>query len=528
MCGTSSGSGGERFLCPAFSSLARRFSRLDARRLAAAILFVAVFAMAARVPTDTDVWWHLKAGQVTVETGRILQTDLFSHTRYGQPWINHSWLTQVLLYLLFRHGGYLGLGLFQALVATLAMLLVYRQMEGEVFLRGFILLLTVVTAAVIWSVRPQLLSFLLTALLSYLLYLYKWRGVNRLWLIPPLFVLWVNLHAGYALGFILLVGFVAGEALNNLLAWFLQERPEDPILPWRGVGLVTLIGLLSALCLVINPNTTRMWTYYLDTVSIGALQDLIPEWASPDFHPLYTQPFIWMLLGTLALIGLSGRRVDGSDLVLVCGFAYAALLARRNIGPFALVAAPVLSRHARPTVERWLRAARSRDWLPRPRPPRPPTPGLALLNWLLLALAVAAAGVKAYLPLRAEFNVAYERRSLPLEAIEWMRAERPPGLLFNSYNWGGYLIWHLWPDYRVFVDGRTDLYGDAVLDEYLRVWRAESGFQEVFDEYDVNTILIETGGTTDNFLARDGSGWTPVYADEIATIYAREGWEEAR
>jgi hypothetical protein len=497
---------------------------LNTRRLAVLILFIAVFAMAARAPADSDTWWHLQAGRVTLESGRILQTDVFSHTRQGQPWVNHSWLSQVILYLLFHCFRYFGLGLFQALVVTLAFACVYAQMEGDGFTRAFIVILAAAASAVVWIARPQLLSFLLTAVLCYLLYLYKWRGVNRLWLVPPLFVLWANLHAGYALGFIVLAGFIAGEVLNHLLALLsppARGEGEDPVVPWRGVGLGLLISLLSFLCLLLNPNTTRMWVYYLDTVRIGVLQDFIQEWRSPDFHPLYTQPFIWLLLATLAAVGLSGRRVDGVDLALVAGFAYASLLAGRNIGPFALVAAPVLSRHTRPTVERWLSAARAWGWLGPPRrASRPPSTGLAILNWLLLALMLVAAGVKAYLPLRTGFNLDHERCTLPAGAVEWIQEQQPPGPMFNSYNWGGYLIWHLWPDYRVFVDGRTDLYGDELLGEYLKVRFAQPGFQEVLDDYGVNFVLTEADGFTANFLALD-DGWTLAYSDDIAVIYVR-------
>jgi hypothetical protein len=501
---------------------------LNTRRLAVLILFVAVFAMAARAPADTDTWWHLQAGRVTLESGHILQTDVFSHTRQGQPWINHSWLSQVILYLLFHRFGYFGLGLFQALVVTATFAFVHAQMEGDVFTRAFILILAASTSAVIWIARPQLLSFLLTAILCYLLYLYKWRGVNRLWLIPPLFILWVNLHAGYALGFIVLVGFVGGEVFNNLLAWLSPPRSEDkeehadPIVPWRGIGWIVLVSLVSVLCLLLNPYTTRMWVYYLDTVRIGVLQDFIQEWSSPDFHPLYTQPFIWLLLATLAAVGLSGRRVDGTDLALVAGFAYASLLAGRNMGPFALVAAPALSRHVRPMLDRWLGAARARGWLRLPHGARrPQRTGLALVNWLLLALVLVAVGVKAYLPLRTEFNLEHERGKLPADAVAWIREQRPQGPMFNSYNWGGYLIWHLWPDYPVFVDGRTDLFGDELLDQYLQVRFARPGFQEVLDEYGVNFVLTEAGGFTDNFLALD-DGWTRAYSDDVAVIYMRD------
>lgn len=487
---------------------------LDTRRLATAILFIAVFAMAVRAPADTDTWWHLKAGQTTLENGRILQTDLFSHTRYGSRWINHSWLSQVVLYSLFDHFSYAGLGLWMGAVVMAAFVFVYLQMEGDVFTRAFLVILAAATSAVVWSARPQLFSLLLTAVVAYLLYLFKWRGLNRLWLLPPLFILWANLHAGYALGFMLLAAFIAGEVLNHFLA--LVSPGDDPVVEWKGISLVILVSLLSALLLVLNPNTTRMWTYYLETVRIGALQDFIQEWQSPNFHHLYTHPFIWTLLATLAAMGLSGRRVDGTDLAMVGGFTYAALMAGRNFGPFALVAAPVLSRH----VTAFLRQGDKGTRGVAPRLPRS-SARRGAVNWGLLALIVVLAGAKVYLPLRPAFNEQAQRESLPVGAVEWIQTHRPEGEMFNEYNWGGYLIWCLWPDYRVFVDGRTDLYGDEFLRQYLSVRSGRPGFEETLAAYDVNLVLTYPDDALSAQLACAG-GWEEVYRDEVAAIWVRE------
>ncbi len=489
---------------------------LNTRRLAAIILFVALFTMAVQVPTDTDTWWHLQAGKVTLEQGRILQTDLFSHTKYGSGWVNHSWLSQVILYALFSYFSYAGLGLWVGVVVTAALALVYLQMEGGVFSRAFILVLAAAASAVIWSARPQLLSFFLTAVVTYILHLFKRRGVNRLWLLPPIFVLWVNLHAGYALGFMVLLAFVAGELLNHVLERCMPSG--DPVVGWRGIGLVAAVGLLSALLLVINPSGTRMWTYYVETVSIDALQDFIQEWRSPDFHPLHTQPFIWLLLATTGAIGLSGRRVDGTDLTLMSGFAYAGLLAARNFGPFALVTAPVLSRHVTAILSQWddLRLSGPRS--------RTATPTQAAINWVLLAFIIALALLKIHVPLQPAVNEARQREVLPLSAVEWIKEQQPEGKLFNHYNWGGYLIWHLWPDYRVFVDGRTDLYGNAFLHRYLNAQMARPGFRETLREYGINLVVTPTESPLSMQLACLG-GWSEAYRDELATIWVRETTE---
>jgi hypothetical protein len=484
----------------------------NTRRLVVVILFVALFAMAVRAPADTDTWWHLQAGRVTLESGRILRTDLFSHTRYGSPWINHSWLSQIMLYWLFDSFSYAGLGLWMAAVIVVAFLFVYLQMEGDPFSRAFIVVLAAATSSTIWVARPQLFSFLLTAVVAYVLYLFKWRGVNRLWLLLPIFVLWANLHAGYALGFMVLVAFVAGEVFNRLLA--LVAPGDDPVVSWRGIGVVIGVALLSAALLVLTPYGARMWTYYLDTVGIGALQDFIQEWQSPDFHPLYTHPFIWLLLATLAAMGLSGRQADGTDLALVGMFTYASLLAGRNFGPFALVIAPVLSRHVAALLTRlgwsaWLRAV-GRSSVVR-----------GAINLVLLLAIIGLAVIKVWMPLTGAFNEQERRKRLPVDAAAWILENRPEGEMFNPYNWGGYLIWSLYPHYRIFVDGRTDLYGDEFLRQYLGVQWGRPGFQETLAEYDVDLVLTYPDDALSLRLACAG-GWREVYRDDVAVIWIRE------
>ncbi|MBN1179314.1 MAG: hypothetical protein JXD18_08890 [Anaerolineae bacterium] len=481
------------------------------QRLVTAILFVAIFAMAVREPVDTDTWWHLLAGRVSVERGEILRSDLFSHTRYGAPWTAYAWLSEVLLFTIFDRFSYAGLALWIAAMVAGTAAFVYKQMEGDPFSRAFVLVLGMTATALTWTARPHMTSFFFTAVVGYVLYLFKWRGINRLWVLPPLFVVWVNLHAGYTLGFMVMVAFVGGEVLNRLLARALPG--SDPTVSWRGIGWVVLVGMVCALALLINPNTTQMWTYYLETVRIGALQDFIQEWQSPDFHPLFTQPFIWLLLATVGAMGLSGRRVDGTDLALVALFTYAALLAVRNIAPFALVATPVLSRHVTAVMERVGWAARLR------RPPRS-SAGMGALNLALLGLVAVAALAVIQPPLRAEANEAAAREALPVDAAGWILEHRPAGELFNPYNWGGYLAWRLWPEYGVFVDGRTDLYGDEVLGEYVTVQLARPGFEDVLEGYSVNLVLTYPDDALSAQLRCVG-GWREVYRDEVAVVFVR-------
>lgn len=260
-----------------------------------------------------------------------------------------------------------------------------------------------------------------------------------------------------------------------------------------------------------------MWTYYLETVRIGFLQDFIQEWQAPNFHALYTHPFIWLLLVTVGAIGISRRRVDGADLALLTMFTYASLLAGRNFGPFALLVAPVLSRHVARILSRW-------GWVLRPQARTGSRRRLLLgaVNWCVVLLLVALTVVKIQQPISAEFNEQKQREELPVDAAAWIKANRPPGEMFNPYNWGGYLIWSLYPEgYRVYVDGRTDLYGDAFLREYVNVQWGRPGFEQVMDKHGINLILTQPDDLLDLQLACAG-GWEQVYRDDVAVIWVRE------
>ena len=502
------------------------FGALDTRRLLIAILFVAIFTMAVRVPTDTDTWWHLRSGEYILRTHSVPHHDVFSHTVAGKPWIDHGWLAQIFIYLLYAAFGYAGLGLALAAVVTLAFVFVFLQSEENLYLRAFITVLAAITSAVVWITRPQIVSFLLTAAFSYILYLYKRRGHNYLFLLPLLTVFWVNVHGAFITGFILLSCYVIGEVLNNLL-----RHKDDRVLSYGEMASLIKVFLIALVVLVINPNTYHMYLYPFKTVGIGALRDYIQEWASPDFHQFHLHPFIWMVLLILAAVGLSRRRIDFTDLVLTSFFCYMSLWAGRNIALFALVTAPALMRYGAEALRTLWEAVRAygieQGILGQlGRKQIAPGPWLTGLNWLILILMLSLCAIKVYQPLRPEVNLATEEKYLPVEAVRFIRANHLPGPMFNSYNWGGYLIWHLYPDYPVFIDGRTDLYDDEFIREYVKVTLARPGWREVLDQYSVNFILIESDSILAAFL-EEGDEWQRIYADDIASIFQRNTAQNA-
>jgi MFS family permease len=497
----------------------QRWSGLSTWQLMVTILFVAIFAMAVRPPTDTDTWWHLKSGELMWETGKLLWADSFSHTVLGQPWINHGWLVQILLWPVWQGFGLSGLSLLLATVVTATFALVYVQCEGRPYVAALAILLGAVASSVIWAVRPQMVSLLLTAAVTFLLHRYKTSGNGRwLWPIPFLVVVWVNSHGGFVIAFLLLGAYLAGAWLNRAIPRSATAYPVR-------LKPLSLILLASLPAVLLNPNTVKMIPYALQTVSIGPLQEFILEWGAPDFHNLQFHPFIWLLLLTTVAMGLSRRRADWTDLLLVSLFGYMSLLAARNVALFAVIAPPVLTRHAVVAMDDLATYPRL-SWLAALthtlRPVRPRKP-VALLNATLLVLILAGATTKVVIDLVRLQEPEVWGKGLPLGAAEFLRGHDLPGEMFNTYNWGGYLIWSLYPDKPVFVDGRTDLYAfnSEVLQDYAQVHWVRPGWPETLERYGVGHVITERTGLLDVMLAETGT-WEVVYQDEVAVIYARE------
>lgn len=484
---------------------------LTTRRLATAILFVGLFAMAARVAVDSDTFWHLRAGTWMLDNGRILNFDAFSHTRLNQPWINHSWLSEIPMAALYQAFGYGGLNLATAIIIWLAFLFVYLSGEGGPYLRAFAVVLAAATSGVYWSARPQIVSLLLAAIFNHILILYRFRGVNRLWLLPLLMIAWVNLHGGFAIGFILLVVTFVGYTAAFAIGGFRMGEAS------RGMMWVGGIGLACAAAVSLNPFGPRMLLYPFKTVSIGALQNYIQEWQSPNFHTREAQVFIVMWLLTFGAAGFSKRRLEVTDFLLFGVFSGLALLAGRNIAAFAVVAAPILMRHADSAAaelgERWpkLRMRESHD---------PPKQLMHLVNWALLAVVTAAAIVKVSLPLDTVTIHKAIAATSPVGAAAYLKAHPAQGEMFNSYNFGGYLAWTLYPETPVYVDGRTDLYDDEFLAEYLDTYLAGAGWQDGFEKYNIGVVLVEPGAPIARaLLARPD--WAVRYEDPVAVVIVR-------
>lgn len=482
------------------------------RNLILAVTFLAIFAMGLRFSIDTDTWWQLRTGELIAEQRAIPSTDSFSFTRAGEPWRYPStaWLMELKLYLIYDLFGPGALNVWMAAAITLAFVFIYMAMSGGGFLRAFVLILATTVSGVYWAARPYMASFVLSAVFLWILEDFRWERKNRLVLLPFLMALWVNSHPGFAMGFILVGVYSLDELIRWLAAnWPLRRKHLRAALRGRlGVLALVVLGMLLGAC--INPAGPAIFGYPFETVSIGVLRDYIQEWQSPDFHQLPAQPFIWLLLLTFAALGVSRMRLALSDFLVILVSVYLTLLAGRNMPLFALAAPIVLTRHAASAIDD---LRRKYKWKPgRTRPPR----WQRALNIALLVTLALAVIARAWVVYPQEANQADYAEEAPVAAVEFIKETKPSGRLFNSYNWGGYLVWHL-RDYPVFVDGRTDLYSNELLTEFLDTLNGEEGWQATLEKWDIELVLIEPVWPLAKLLASEG--WQVLFEDEHSVLY---------
>jgi len=461
------------------------------------MIFVLAFHQATQL--DTDLWWHFAAGELIVTTNTVPHTDSFSFTKNGAEWVAHEWLSEVVIYGIYRYAGRVVLVLVFSLMIAGTMWMVYRRCEGRPYAGAVGMLLAAGASAPLFGVRPQMITLLLASIYITLLERFSREERTRvlLWL-PPLMLLWVNLHAGFALGLALVGLYVVAAVIDG-------SR--------QLIGPLVIALMICTAMVPLNPNGFRMFSYPYETLTSSAMASLIEEWASPDFHQLMYLPLVLLLLGTPALLALSPKRVRSGELFLFLVTAFAALRSIRHIPIFALIAAPIFANHL------W-EILKSRGWgKSLTDSPVASTNGKLAFNLLFLIVFIGLASFRVWH--FAAHPRMYEEIRNPVAAVDFMLSERPPGPIYNRYGWGGYLIYRLYPAYRVFIDGRADVYGDQFFADTVKTYNGVGDWASSLDRYGINTVLISPDVPLANLLRNNRDEWKVLYEDPHAIIFAR-------
>jgi MFS family permease len=303
--------------------------------------------------------------------------------------------------------------------------------------------------------------------------------------------------------------FLVGDALDTVFGFAALPSKAGH----RRFRASALAILACAAVVPLNPYGVAMYSYPLETLRSHAMQSYIGEWLSPNFHQHRYLPTLLMMLATAALPALSPRRLRPREILLLSITTYAALRSVRHIPIYALVAVPILSSLIQACLqERGIAKRFERKQIPL-------TPAKASANALLLA------GFLAFVSARVHYVTHHqadkEAKEFPARAVSFIAAQRPPGPMLNHYNWGGYFIWRLYPEYQVYIDGRADLYGDAFMDDlatayYLRgdSWRAP------FEKWGIRTVVLPPDAPLVTALAAQHD-WKTIYADGQAIVLTK-------
>ena len=485
---------------------------LDHVWLFAALALVALRALLTPIP-PSDFWWHLAMGRAIAAQGSIPPVDQFSFTQAGAPFFDQSWLAQLLMYALYQAGGAAGVVVTQALVLALAYGLLLRLCvirSGRVNLSVALLLLSLPLVFDNWTVRPQSYAFPIFAGFLTVLSEYRLGLGRRLWLLPPLMALWVNIHGSFVLGLALVGLTLVGETIKLLRPPAAKIDDTTPAVS-RQSSVVELLswGLITAAAVLLNPRGVSVLGYVRNLLGSSAVTGLVTEWAPPTIRTLEGQIFFVFAIVCAAVLIYARRRPDLTDLLLAGAFFWLALGAGRNVVWLGFVAMPLL-------------AAQAATLLPLPSARRPagsPALNATVVGLLALMLVAALPWLKPALFPPAVGALLSE--DTPVAAVRFLRAQpERPRRLFHSEATGSYLLWAA-PEQPVFIDTRIELYPIEQWRDYVNLGQGNN-VAELLGKYAIDGLLLsrESQRPLIDAVRRD-SAWIERYHDDQTAYFTR-------
>jgi hypothetical protein len=475
---------------------------------------------------DGDTGWHIRTGEWILSNRQVPANDLFSYTKPGQPWVAWEWLSEVVLAWLNAHGGLASVLLASVLIIAVTFALLFRlaRRKSSPAAAFLVLPFAIATSSVHWLARPHLFSLLFLVLFYSVLDEVRCGrtsifGIPFLALLPGVTILWANLHPGFFTGIVLIACFGAGEALKLILA------PDNSSLSAERARakayFVTAMACLAASLL--NPYSYHLHSHVLRYVIDPYQSQHIMEFLTLSFHHPVALFFECLLGAGLAAALWSVAHGSYTEAVLILVWGHAALLAARNLPLFAIVATPIVAaaldqffaRLPGLEVAAWLRrgAARFLAML------RETGEIEAAPRWhVVSAAAVLILAALLYAPAPPPvFRAEYDPAAYPAAAIRVLQSDRS-GRIFTTAEWGGYLIYRLYPGIRVFIDGRSDFYGGNFGEKYIDVFKAKYGWRKTLSEAGVDTILLPPSAELCGAL-KEASDWRIAYDDGVALIF---------
>lgn len=463
----------------------------------ATLLIGAVFFVGRKFAVDPDVWWHIKTGDTILSTHRWPITDAYSFTVHGQPWIAGEWLGDVMIALAARLGGLQGLDVLLIVLASAIMLALYgyATLRSQNSKAGFVVAALLFTlAAPQFTLRPQMLGYLFFILTLIALERFRQGKRGAVWLLPALFVMWVNAHGSFVIGIGAIVVYLLSGAFEfrfgsvEARRWTVGERLQ-----------LESVLLLSIVALNVTPYGSQLALYPFHVASslpVGVAN--VKEWQPIPFNLDTGKIFLALVLFVLLSMAVRRVRLRLEEVVLIVGATVMACLHLRFLLVFVPVVAPGL-------------AIALKEWVPRYDRRR----DRSILNAAIVTLVVM--GIIHYFPSRLSLEQTIAKK-YPVSAVNYLRQHAVPGPMFNSYEFGGYLAW---TGQKVFVDGRADPYerGGSLAD-YFYIMQIRPGALAVLRNYGVQSCLLDRSEPLVTLLSVS-TEWHQVYGDNVSVLFAR-------
>jgi hypothetical protein len=490
-----------------------------------ALLLFFILNLVLQPPVDPDFGWHLRTGLDLVEHGwQMPITDPYSHTLPDWPWVEHAWVTDGLLAMLY-HGlgsaGTLGVILFFAAGTAGAFLIVASLSQASRTHRLLAIAAALWVALPFLGARTQMISWLGLAIVLRLSWLYQTGRLSSLWSLPPLFLVWTNLHGGFTaglftLGLILVAGLVVRLAVDRVPRF--ADFVEEPMMARPRLAHLAFMIALAGLATLVNPYGWRLHAEIYESLSNTFMIETLHEWQPVSLSTRAGAIYLGYLAGLgLLMLGFY-RRVEPVRGAVILVFLMLSLKHWRNVPLFLLVSVPLcadlLGELAGRIATRVGNVRHQKRWL------LAATMGVAVVMAILGSdhlQRVAQAGLAP--------DAFFRESDYPIEAIEWVKAHREQvgTRLYNDYGHGGFLLWWL-PGEKIFIDGRMPAWriGDRwIFYDYaaLAIWDPPE--LRVLDKYGVDWAIVGRNSPLDDALAQQPK-WREVYGDKKVTIYVRK------
>ena len=491
-----------------------------ARTSAFALLLLIVIVNFALQPlTEPDFGWHLRTGLDVLHNGMPLPlTDPYSHTMPDWRWVEHAWLTDVLIAGVYSSFGGLGVILLFGVVTISAWLLAAAVASVSLPFRLLACALSLWVALPYLGARTQLVTLLGLALLSWILKRWHDGSPSVQWWIPPLFLLWANLHGGFLAGLLILALIVATTAIVRWLSdrrIFLRGQCDEPLFSRKDLMRLILLTTVSACLTLMNPYGWRLHEEILDSLSNRFMLETLQEWQPLSMAGLAGRMYTLYLAALGVTMALWYRRVQPVRWVVATVFLVLSFRHMRNIPFFLIVSLPFCAEVLSEGYERlwrclpWGEVAARRSGLV----------ATVLMTIMLVWLGpehlhrIAFSGTR---PMEY-----FKDTSYPIEAVQWIWANRDQAgqRLYNDYGYGGFLLWWL-PDTKIFIDGRMPAWRSGervILQDYMALTGADPDFS-ILKKYSVDWALVKRQTPLEESLAHD-TAWFRIYDDHKAAIY---------